>query len=71
MTKLTRNSNVSIPFYTDTSCIKCMICEKVCLVKLKLRMEIIYGINLYSAIIVMLVLIFAQHSQFYLKKSIY
>jgi Fe-S-cluster-containing hydrogenase component 2 len=31
MTKLTGKSNVSIPFYTDTSCTKCMVCEKVCL----------------------------------------
>jgi Fe-S-cluster-containing hydrogenase component 2 len=31
MTKLTRKSSVSIPFYTDKSCTKCMVCEKVCL----------------------------------------
>jgi ferredoxin len=30
MTRLTGKSSVSIPFYTDNSCTKCMICEKVC-----------------------------------------
>ena len=30
MTKLTFNSNITIPFYADNTCTKCMICEKVC-----------------------------------------
>lgn len=30
MTKLTGKASASIPFYTDESCTKCMVCENVC-----------------------------------------